>query len=66
MSPLKKVVLLAVPVAERSAVITTAPLVAAVGVRSINEPSVVSTVSTIFAGTLGIEGKACKAPVPSM
>ena len=45
------------PVAERSAVIVTAPSVAALGVKSINVPSVVVIVSTILVGNVGIEGK---------
>ena len=46
LSPLKNLVLFGVPVAERSAVTVTAPVVAAVGVKSMNEPFVVFTVVT--------------------
>ena len=52
------------PVAERSAVTVTAPSVAVLGVKSIKVPSVVVTVSTIFAGTVGIVGNVFKVPSP--
>ena len=52
--------------ADNSAVTTTSPSTAPVGVISMYVPFCVSTVSTMFVGTLGIEGKACKEPVPSI
>ena len=43
LSPLKKVVELGVPVADKSAVTVTAPVAGALGVKSIKVPSVVVT-----------------------
>ena len=57
LSPLKNVVASGVPVADKSAVTATAPSIGALGVRFINKPSVVVTVSTILAGKTGIAGK---------
>ena len=54
LSPLKKVVLFAVPPALKSAVTVTAPSDAVVGVKSINEPSVVvilTTPGSVYIGT---------------
>ena len=66
LSPRKYVVALGVPVALSSAVTVTLPSVAVFGVKSINVPSVVVTVSTMLVGTVGIVGNVCNAPVPSI
>ena len=52
LSPLKYVEALGVPVAFKSAVTVTSPSVAVFGVKSINVPSVVVSVSTMLEGTV--------------